>query len=102
MNVRVFSTTFATSAPPTVTYKRVSAIEMNGIHQLNWGSTRMAGFLDACMQALKIIVTFLNTIISSGIRPDETKYIASSKSKHYFICYMLTHIFPVLCLCINP
>ena len=44
----------------------ISAMEMNDIHLLNWGSTRMAGFLDACMQASKIIVPFLDTIISSS------------------------------------
>ena len=80
----------------------LSAMEMNGIHLLNWGSTRMAGFFDACMQALKIIVPFLGTITPTGIRPDETKYIASPKGKHYFICYVLIHIFPVFCLYINP
>ena len=80
----------------------ISAMEMNDIHLLNWGSTRMAGFLDACMQASKIIVPFLDTIISSSIRPDETKYNASPKGKHYFICYVLIHIFPVFYLYINP
>ena len=80
----------------------ISAMEMNDINLLNWGSTRMAGFLDACMQASKIIVPFLDTIISSSIRPDETKYIASPKGKHYFICYVLIHIFPVFYLYINP
>ena len=80
----------------------ISAMEMNDIHLLNWGSSRMAGFLDACMQASKIIVPFLDTIISSSIRPDETKYIASPKGKHYFICYVLIHIFPVFYLYINP
>ena len=80
----------------------ISAMEMNDIHLLNWGSTRMAGFLDACMQASKIILLFLDTIISSSIRPDETKYIASPKGKHYFICYVLIHIFPVFYLYINP
>ena len=66
----------------------LSAMEMNGMHLLNWGSTRMAGFFDACMQALKIIVPFLGTITPTGIRPDETKYIASPKGKHYFICLL--------------
>lgn len=31
--------------------KALSAIEINNVHVLNWGSTRMAGFLDACLQA---------------------------------------------------
>ena len=62
----------------------------------------MAGFLDACMQASKVIVPFLDTIISSGIHPDEIKYIASPKGKHYFICYVLIHILQVFYLYINP
>ena len=54
-------------------------LEMNDVHLLNWGSTRMAGFLDACIQASNIIVPFLDTLIVGKIRPDETKYIASPK-----------------------
>ena len=82
----------------------LSAMEMNDIHFLNWGSTRMADFLDACMQASKVIVPFLDTIISNGIHPDETKYIACPKGKHYyyFISYVLIHILPVFYLYINP
>ena len=55
----------------------LSTTEINDIHLLNWGSNRMAGFLNACNEASKIIVLFLETIISCGIGPDETKYIAS-------------------------
>ena len=55
------------------------AMDMHEVHLLNWGSTRMAGFLDACVQASKILVPFLDTIISNEIRPDETKFIASPK-----------------------
>ena len=36
------------------------------------GSTHMAGFLDVCIQASNIIVTFLDTIISGSVRSDET------------------------------
>ena len=58
-------------------HQALKALEMNDIHLLNWGSTRMAGFLDACIEAFSILVPFLDTIISGNIRPDETKYIAS-------------------------
>ena len=61
----------------------LEAMEMNDIHLLNWGSTRMAGFLDACVQASKIVVPFLDTIITHQIQPDETKYIASPKGNYY-------------------
>ena len=53
----------------------LSAMEINDMHLLNyWGFIRMAGFLD-----VKIILLFLDTIISTGIGPDETKYIASQR-----------------------
>ena len=29
----------------------LNALELNSVHMLNWGSTRMAGFMDACVQA---------------------------------------------------
>ena len=57
----------------------LSALEMNNIHILNWGSTRMAGFLDACLQSSKVIVPLLDTIITMKIRPDETSFIGSAK-----------------------
>lgn len=57
----------------------LAALEFNDIHLLNWGSTRMAGFLDACLQSSKIIVPFLDTVISAGIRPDEVSYLSSPK-----------------------
>ena len=56
-----------------------TAMDMHDAHLLNWGSTSMAGFLDACVQASKILVPFLDTIIPNEIRPDETKFIASPK-----------------------
>ena len=43
----------------------------------------MVGFLDACVQASKIVVPFLDTIITHQIWPDETKYIASPKGNYY-------------------
>ena len=45
----------------------VNMLEMNDIHLLNWGPTRMAGFLDAYIQASNIIVPFLDTVISGSI-----------------------------------
>ena len=57
----------------------LAAMEMHDVHLLNWGSIRMAGFLDTFVQASKIMVPFLDTIISNDIRPDKTKYITSPK-----------------------
>ena len=57
----------------------LAAMEMHDVHLLNWGSTRMADFLDAFAQASKITVPFLDTVISNDIRPDKTKYITSPK-----------------------
>ena len=47
--------------------KALDTLEMNNIHILNWGSTRMAGFLNACIQSSKIIIPFLDTIITMKI-----------------------------------
>ena len=67
-------------------HEALNMLEMNDIHLLKWGSTRMAGFLDACIQAFNIIVPFLDTVISGSIRPDETKFIASPKGKAFNGC----------------
>ena len=49
--------------------------ELNHVHILNWGSKRMAGFLDACVQLSHIIALFLDTLVNWKIREDETKFI---------------------------
>ena len=54
--------------------KSLEVLEMNNVHLLNWGSTRMAGFLDACIKTSSIIVPFLDTLNAGNTRPDETKY----------------------------
>ena len=54
----------------------LDALEQNNIHLLNWGSTRMAGFLDACTKASSIILPFLEILVTGQIREDETKYLA--------------------------
>ena len=56
----------------------LNLVEMHDVYLLNWGSTRMAGFRDVCLQALDIIIPFLETIIG-GNRPEERSYIASPK-----------------------
>ena len=61
----------------------LNMLEMNDIHLLNWGSPRMAGFLDLCMQASNIIAPFLDTVISGSILPDQTKFVTSAKSKSF-------------------
>ena len=64
-------------------HEALNMLEMNDIHLLNWGSTRMAGFLDACIQASNIIVPFLDTVISGSIWPDETKFLTSPKGNSF-------------------
>ena len=59
--------------------KALDMLEMNNVHTLNWGSTRMSGFMDACHKCSEIIVPLLDTIITSQIRPDETLFIGSAK-----------------------
>ena len=57
----------------------LNALEQHDVHMLNWGKTRMSGFLDSCAQASRIVVAFVDTLISCNIRKDETAYIASPK-----------------------
>ena len=37
----------------------------------------MAGFMEACANASKVLVPLLDTIIQMNIRPDESAYISS-------------------------
>ena len=64
-------------------HEALNMLEMNDIHLLHWASTRMAGFLDACIQASNIIVPFLDTVISGSIQPDETKFLTSPKGNGF-------------------
>ena len=57
----------------------LNALELSSVHMLNWASARMAGFMDACVQASEILIPFLDTLVAGNIRPDETKFIASPK-----------------------
>ena len=59
-------------------------MEMNNIHNLGWGSTRMARFLDAFVQASKILVPLLDTIITMKIYPAETAFNGSAKGGVFF------------------
>ena len=67
-------------------YEAINMLEINDIKPLNWDSTRMAGFLDASIQASNIILPFLDTAISASIRPDETKFATSHKDKAFNGC----------------
>ena len=69
------------------------ALEMNNVHILNWGSTRMAGFLDACIQASSIIVPFLDTIVTGSIREEEMMFLASPK--RVFLLQLFADLHPV-------
>ena len=63
----------------------LDALELNQVHLMNWGGTRMAGFLDACRIASYIIISFIDTLIAGHIRPDETKFLASPKGKQVVV-----------------
>ena len=65
---RVFETILNESKSSELLSNALAAMEMHEVHLLNWDSTRMAGFLDACVQASKIMVPFLDTIVSNDMR----------------------------------
>ena len=60
---------------------------MNSVHALNWGSTRMAVFFDACKQSCDIIA-FVDTLIAGGIRKDQSAFLLSPKGSlsYTFVC----------------
>ena len=44
-------------------------LEINNVHILNWGSTRMGGFLDVCIQSSYVIVLFIDALVKCKIKP---------------------------------
>ena len=62
--------------------KSFNLLEMHDVHLLNWGSARMAGSLDGCIQASNILVPFLDTIIAGNIRPGEKSYLTGPKGNY--------------------
>ena len=69
----------------------LDALEMSNILILNWESTRMVGFMDACSRASQIIVSFLDTIVTGGIRNEETNFVASSKGLYLLKLFIDLH-----------
>lgn len=63
-------------------------LNRNIVHILNWECTKMASFLDACIQSSGIVVPFLDTFLDSislvnhKIQQDLTKFISGPKGKH--------------------
>ena len=79
-NLRALLKHFANSPKSSeMLIKSLNLLEIHDIHLLNWGSKRMAGFLDGCIQASNILVPFLDTIIAGNIRPEEKSYLTSPK-----------------------
>ena len=50
----------------------LDALELNQIHLMNWGGTRMAGFLDTCQRPSNMIIPLIDTLIAENIRLYET------------------------------
>ena len=80
-NLRALLKHFSSSPKSTdALNEALSVLEMNNIQVLNWGSTRMSGLMDACVQSSKILVPHLDTIIiTMKIHPEETSFIGSAK-----------------------
>ena len=45
-------------------------IGINDVHLLNWGSTRMADFLNACICASSIVVPFIDVMVNANVYSD--------------------------------
>ena len=62
-------------------------LDMNKKYLLYWGSTRMPGFLDTCIWASEMILSFLDTIVTCSIRPEDASAVASPKGIGNYICF---------------
>ena len=57
--------------------RALSALELNNVHMLVWGGTRMGEFLDGCKQCSDILVPFMDTLVTGNIRSEETLFLLS-------------------------
>ena len=62
----------------------LDALKMKNVNVLYWGLTKMAGFLDACIQPSSIIVPFLDAIVTGNIREEEMMFRATPKGVFLF------------------
>ena len=62
----------------------LDALKMKNVNVLYWGSTKMVGFLDACIQPSSIIVPFLDAIVTGNIREEEMMFRATPKGVFLF------------------
>ena len=51
----------------------ISMLDLLPLKTLNWSSTRFGGLLSACNRIMKILVPFLDTLITCGIKPESTE-----------------------------
>ena len=71
----------------------LKALEMNSVHMMVWGGTRMAGFLDGCLQSSNVLVPLMDTLVSGGIRSEETAFLLSPRGM--FLLQLMADIHPV-------
>ena len=60
----------------------LDALDMVQIKQLTWGGTRMCGFISACQRCSQILVPFLDTVVHTKLRPEESAFLLSPKGKN--------------------
>ena len=71
-------------------------LEMNDVHQLKWGSTRMAGFLNACIRTSIIILPFFDVMVNANICSDASMVLLSPKVMQSSNAFFLERIIFVL------
>ena len=59
----------------------LATLEMNEVHILNWGSTRIFGFLDGCKRSSEILVPFLDTatVVVANIQAEQKSFLLTLK-----------------------
>ena len=73
--------------------RTLTALEMNNVHMLVWCGTRMAGFLDGCLQCSDILISLMDTLVTGSIRDEETSFLMSPKG--IFLLQLMADIHPV-------
>lgn len=71
-------------------------LEMNDVHQLKWGSTRMASFLNACIRTSIIILPFFDVMVNANICSDASMVLLSPKVMQSSNAFFLERIIFVL------
>ena len=71
----------------------LATLERNEVHILNWGSTRICGFLDGCKRSSEILVPFLDTVVVANIQAEQKSFLLTAKA--LFLLELFADLHPI-------